>query len=99
MPESISSTSSGVSSSSASTSSSSSATSSSPTSPTTSSHTHFNLGENKAIRFQIRAGNQRWTCTLQDRASYERVKAVRTNSIDSTASTNTASSANSGAPH
>ncbi|RDA95073.1 hypothetical protein CP533_2136 [Ophiocordyceps camponoti-saundersi (nom. inval.)] len=86
MPESVASSSSSVTSASSS-SSSSASSSSSPTSPTASSHGHFQLGDNKAIRFQIRTGNQRWTCTLQDRASYERVKATRTNSVDSTSTT------------
>ncbi|PHH73791.1 hypothetical protein CDD82_5268 [Ophiocordyceps australis] len=44
------------------------------------------LGENKAIRFQIKTGNSRWTCTLQDRASYEKTKSERTGSVDSAAS-------------
>ncbi|KAF4592562.1 hypothetical protein GQ602_002861 [Ophiocordyceps camponoti-floridani] len=94
MPESISSTSSGASSSSS--ASTASASSSSPTSPTGSSHAqNFHLGDNKAIRFQIRTGNQKWTCTLQDRASYERVKATRTNSVDSSASSTSNSSTTS----
>ncbi|KKP02668.1 hypothetical protein THAR02_05211 [Trichoderma harzianum] len=41
------------------------------------------LGENKAIKFQIKTGNARWECTLQDRAHYERKKAQRTDSTDS----------------
>jgi hypothetical protein len=26
------------------------------------------LGDNKGIKFQIKTGNARWECTLQDRA-------------------------------
>ncbi|KAH7150081.1 hypothetical protein B0J13DRAFT_620414 [Dactylonectria estremocensis] len=54
-----------------------------------------NLGENRGIRFQIKTGNARYTCTLQDRSVYERAKATRQNSTDSvtsTTSTNTTSS-------
>ncbi|CAM1511591.1 Fc.00g091040.m01.CDS01 [Cosmosporella sp. VM-42] len=45
------------------------------------------LGENKAIKFQIKTGNARYTCTLQDRHVYERTKATRQNSTDSVSST------------
>ncbi|KFG83546.1 hypothetical protein MANI_015955 [Metarhizium anisopliae] len=41
------------------------------------------LGDNKAIKFEIKTGNNRWTCTLQDRSAYERTKTARTNSTDS----------------
>lgn len=27
------------------------------------------LGDNKAIKFEIKTGNNRWTCTLQDRSA------------------------------
>ncbi|KAL5086088.1 hypothetical protein Trisim1_009716 [Trichoderma cf. simile WF8] len=53
------------------------------------------LGENKAIKFQIKTGNARWECTLQDRAHYERKKAQRTDSTDSTSSTDSSSTAES----
>ncbi|KAL7915925.1 hypothetical protein GGI35DRAFT_473245 [Trichoderma velutinum] len=48
------------------------------------------LGENKAIKFQIKTGNARWECTLQDRSHYERKKAQRTDSTDSTSSDSSA---------
>ncbi|OAA47558.1 hypothetical protein NOR_02048 [Metarhizium rileyi] len=41
------------------------------------------LGDNKGIKFQIKAGNNRWACTLQDRSSYERIKTSRAGSTDS----------------
>ncbi|EFY92695.1 hypothetical protein J3458_001828 [Metarhizium acridum] len=41
------------------------------------------LGDNKGIKFEIRTGNNRWTCTLQDRSAYERTKTARANSTDS----------------
>ncbi|KAH7328364.1 hypothetical protein B0I35DRAFT_473088 [Stachybotrys elegans] len=53
------------------------------------------LGDNKGIKFEIRAGTARWQCTLQDRSHYERTKATRSNStdsIDSNASTSTTGS-------
>ncbi|KAM6482614.1 hypothetical protein HDV62DRAFT_47654 [Trichoderma sp. SZMC 28011] len=53
------------------------------------------LGENKAIKFQIKTGNARWECTLQDRAHYERKKAQRTDSTDSTSTTDSSSTAES----
>ncbi|KAG6215771.1 hypothetical protein E4U22_002549 [Claviceps purpurea] len=28
------------------------------------------LGDNKTIKFEIKTGNSRWVCTLQDRAAY-----------------------------
>ncbi|QUC17275.1 uncharacterized protein UV8b_01516 [Ustilaginoidea virens] len=53
------------------------------------------FGDNRGIKFQIRTGNARWTCTLQDRSHYERQKAARTNSTDSVASTSSSSSSSS----
>ncbi|PNY26032.1 Uncharacterized protein TCAP_04033 [Tolypocladium capitatum] len=44
------------------------------------------FGHNRGIRFQIKTGNSRWTCTLQDRAAYERTKAARAGSVGSAAS-------------
>ncbi|ATY60844.1 hypothetical protein A9K55_006377 [Cordyceps militaris] len=44
------------------------------------------LGENRGIKFNIKAGTSTWSCTLQDRSHYERTKATRTNSTDSSAS-------------
>ncbi|KAF7561702.1 hypothetical protein G7046_g2414 [Stylonectria norvegica] len=45
------------------------------------------LGENRAIKFHIKTGNARYSCTLQDRHHYERAKATRQNSTDSVSST------------
>ncbi|KAG5969210.1 hypothetical protein E4U57_000077 [Claviceps arundinis] len=53
------------------------------------------LGDNKTIKFEIKTGNSRWVCTLQDRAAYERQKASRTNSTTSTTSTSADSSSES----
>ncbi|KID79215.1 hypothetical protein MBR_00527, partial [Metarhizium brunneum ARSEF 3297] len=41
------------------------------------------FGDHKGIKFEIKTGNNRWTCTLQDRSAYERTKTARTNSTDS----------------
>ncbi|CCE28114.1 uncharacterized protein CPUR_01588 [Claviceps purpurea 20.1] len=49
------------------------------------------LGDNKTIKFEIKTGNSRWVCTLQDRAAYERQKASRTTSTTSTSTTSTTS--------
>ena len=76
--------------SSASASSASSASSSGTTTPTSTAVPTF--GDNRGIKFEIRTGNNRWACTLQDRSVYERVKAARTNSTDSTASEESTSS-------
>ncbi|KJZ79194.1 hypothetical protein HIM_01345 [Hirsutella minnesotensis 3608] len=65
-------------------SSASSVTSSSPA-PAAAS-TPGGLGQNRGITFQIKTGNARWQCTLQDRAAYERMKAARTSSVDSISS-------------
>ncbi|KAK7427400.1 hypothetical protein QQZ08_006006 [Neonectria magnoliae] len=54
-----------------------------------------NLGENRGIRFQIKTGSARYTCTLQDRSAYERAKATRQNSTDSVASNASTSSSSS----
>ncbi|KAG6268837.1 hypothetical protein E4U48_004540 [Claviceps purpurea] len=48
------------------------------------------LGDN-TIKFEIKTGNSRWVCTLQDRAAYERQKASRTTSTTSTSTTSTTS--------
>ncbi|KAL7806576.1 hypothetical protein V8C44DRAFT_360562 [Trichoderma aethiopicum] len=53
------------------------------------------LGDNKGIKFQIKTGNARWECTLQDRSAYERMKAQRSDSTDSNSSTGSTSSAES----
>ncbi|OAA74205.1 hypothetical protein ISF_01106 [Cordyceps fumosorosea ARSEF 2679] len=45
---------------------------------------HF--GENRGIKFHIKAGTSTWACTLQDRSHYERIKAARTGSTDSVTS-------------
>ncbi|KAG6024170.1 hypothetical protein E4U40_003461 [Claviceps sp. LM458 group G5] len=50
------------------------------------------LGDNKTIKFEIKTGNARWVCTLQDRAAYERQKASRTTSTTSTDSSSESSS-------
>ncbi|KAH6996125.1 hypothetical protein BGZ61DRAFT_527005 [Ilyonectria robusta] len=63
--------------------------------PETTAPASTSLGENKGIRFQIKTGGARYTCTLQDRSVYERTKASRQNSTDSVtsnASTSTTSS-------
>ncbi|OLN97654.1 hypothetical protein CCHL11_01269 [Colletotrichum chlorophyti] len=48
--------------------------------------------ESKGIRFQVQTGGAKYECHLQDRASYERVKATRTNSTDSQTSASSSSS-------
>ncbi|PTB70782.1 hypothetical protein BBK36DRAFT_1175530 [Trichoderma citrinoviride] len=53
------------------------------------------LGDNKGIKFQIKTGNARWECTLQDRAQYERMKAKRSDSSDSNSSTGSTSTTES----
>ncbi|KAJ2967591.1 hypothetical protein NQ176_g9588 [Zarea fungicola] len=45
---------------------------------------HF--GENRGIKFNINTGGKTWACTLQDRSHYEKVKAARNGSTDSSAS-------------
>ncbi|EQL03522.1 hypothetical protein G6O67_000511 [Ophiocordyceps sinensis] len=51
------------------------------------------FGDTRGIKFQIKTGNARWVCTLQDRASYERMKATRgTSAGSSMASSPTSSS-------
>ncbi|KFA77936.1 hypothetical protein S40288_10722 [Stachybotrys chartarum IBT 40288] len=50
------------------------------------------LGDNRGIKFEIRTGTNRWTCTLQDRNAYERNKAVRSSSTDSVTTMSSASS-------
>ncbi|KAG5961268.1 hypothetical protein E4U58_004290 [Claviceps cyperi] len=53
------------------------------------------LGDNKTIKFQIKTGNARWICTLQDRATYERQKASRTTSTTSTSADSSSESSSS----
>ncbi|TFB03432.1 hypothetical protein CCMA1212_004407 [Trichoderma ghanense] len=53
------------------------------------------FGDNKGIKFQIKTGNARWECTLQDRARYERMKALRSDSTDSNSSAESTSSTES----
>ncbi|KAG5991361.1 hypothetical protein E4U52_003759 [Claviceps spartinae] len=53
------------------------------------------LGDNKTIKFEIKTGNSRWVCTLQDRAAYERQKASRTNSTTSTSADSSSESSSS----
>ncbi|KAI9171024.1 hypothetical protein HJFPF1_00503 [Paramyrothecium foliicola] len=64
-------------------SSSASSAASSGTSTPTGPAAQPTFGDNRGIRFEIRTGTNRWTCTLQDRSVYERTKATRTNSTDS----------------
>ncbi|KAM3544098.1 hypothetical protein BM221_004501 [Beauveria bassiana] len=45
-----------------------------------------NFGENRGIKFHIKAGTSKWACTLQDRSHYERTKTARTGSTDSVTS-------------
>ncbi|KAG6303116.1 hypothetical protein E4U09_000914 [Claviceps aff. purpurea] len=53
------------------------------------------LGDNKTIKFEIKTGNSRWICTLQDRAAYERQKASRTTSTTSTSTDSSSESSSS----
>ncbi|KAG5941352.1 hypothetical protein E4U60_007952 [Claviceps pazoutovae] len=53
------------------------------------------LGDNKTIKFEIKTGNSRWVCTLQDRAAYERQKASRTTSATSTSTDSSSESSSS----
>ncbi|CEJ88164.1 hypothetical protein VHEMI04630 [[Torrubiella] hemipterigena] len=41
---------------------------------------------NRKVCFHIKTGGKTWNCTLQDRSHYERVKASRSSSVDSTTS-------------
>ncbi|KAK1985784.1 hypothetical protein LZ30DRAFT_344693 [Colletotrichum cereale] len=50
---------------------------------------------NKGIRFHVKTGGAKYECHLQDRSSYERIKATRTNSSDSQASSSSASTVSS----
>ncbi|KAM4060415.1 hypothetical protein HRG_002019 [Hirsutella rhossiliensis] len=45
------------------------------------------FGDKSGIKFQIKTGNTRWICTLQDRGSYERMKAARAASSSVSSST------------
>ncbi|KAK2065037.1 hypothetical protein LY76DRAFT_641272 [Colletotrichum caudatum] len=51
--------------------------------------------ENKGIRFHVKTGGAKYECHIQDRSSYERMKAARVNSSDSQASSSSASTVNS----
>ncbi|KAK1969453.1 hypothetical protein LZ32DRAFT_658338 [Colletotrichum eremochloae] len=51
--------------------------------------------ESKGIRFQVKTGGAKYECHLQDRSSYERIKAARTNSSGSQASSSSASTVSS----
>ncbi|KZL88290.1 hypothetical protein CI238_01123 [Colletotrichum incanum] len=51
--------------------------------------------ETKGIRFHVKTGGAKYECHLQDRSSYERVKATRTNSSDSQTSSSSASTVSS----
>ncbi|GJC77951.1 hypothetical protein ColTof4_02284 [Colletotrichum tofieldiae] len=51
--------------------------------------------ESKGIRFHVKTGGAKYECHLQDRSSYERVKATRTNSSDSQTSSSSASTVSS----
>ncbi|KAK6224693.1 hypothetical protein QIS74_03020 [Colletotrichum tabaci] len=51
--------------------------------------------ESKGIRFYVKTGGTKYECHLQDRSSYERIKAARTNSSDSQSSSSSSSAANS----
>ncbi|KAK2033686.1 hypothetical protein LZ31DRAFT_554264 [Colletotrichum somersetense] len=51
--------------------------------------------ENKGIRFHVKTGGAKYECHLQDRSSYERMKAARANSSDSQASSSSASTVSS----
>ncbi|KAK4109882.1 hypothetical protein N656DRAFT_800462 [Canariomyces notabilis] len=48
--------------------------------------------EQKGLKFQIKAGNAKWQCTILDRATHERQKATRTGSASSISSTESSSS-------
>ncbi|KAK0629899.1 hypothetical protein B0T17DRAFT_615624 [Bombardia bombarda] len=39
------------------------------------------------VRFHIKAGGAKWSCTLLDRATHERMKAVRSTSSSSVSTT------------
>ncbi|KAK1998755.1 hypothetical protein LX36DRAFT_710640 [Colletotrichum falcatum] len=51
--------------------------------------------ESKGIRFHVKTGGAKYECHLQDRSSYERIKASRTNSSGSQASSSSASTVGS----
>lgn len=50
------------------------------------------LMEKKGIKFQIKSGNARYECRVQDRATYERAKTQRQNSTTTVSSSSTADS-------
>ncbi|KAF4973770.1 hypothetical protein FSARC_30 [Fusarium sarcochroum] len=52
--------------------------------------TPANFGDNRGIKFNIKTGNARYQCVIQDRNHYERTKASRQNSSDSVSSTDSA---------
>ncbi|KAG6142176.1 hypothetical protein E4U12_003586 [Claviceps purpurea] len=39
------------------------------------------LGDNKTIKFEIKTGNSRWVCTLQDRAAYNSTQTNSTSAV------------------
>ncbi|KAL2023375.1 hypothetical protein VTK56DRAFT_2732 [Thermocarpiscus australiensis] len=51
--------------------------------------------ENKGVTFHIKAGNAKWQCTLLDRATHERRKAMRADSASSVLSAGSTSSSSS----
>ncbi|GAB1319004.1 hypothetical protein MFIFM68171_09214 [Madurella fahalii] len=48
-----------------------------------------------SVKFHIKAGNAKWQCTLLDRATHERKKAVRADSSSSVSSTESTMSSSS----
>ncbi|KAK0391251.1 hypothetical protein NLU13_0752 [Sarocladium strictum] len=62
-----------------------------PTPPTDAAAAASHFGENRGIQFSIKTGGKRYNCTLQDRSHYERMKAMRQNSTDSTTSSSASS--------
>ncbi|KHN94223.1 uncharacterized protein MAM_07960 [Metarhizium album ARSEF 1941] len=60
-----------------------SAASASPAAATAAQAAASSFGDNKGIKFEIKTGNNRWACTLQERSAYERTKTARANSTDS----------------
>ncbi|KFH44035.1 hypothetical protein ACRE_051890 [Hapsidospora chrysogenum ATCC 11550] len=62
------------------------------TSSTGGASTPAGFGSGRGIRFQIKTGGKSWACTLQDRSSYERMKATRTSSTDSVGSNSSSAS-------
>ncbi|KXX79774.1 hypothetical protein MMYC01_204387 [Madurella mycetomatis] len=64
--------------------------------PSTAEETRIKAAlEAGSVKFHIKAGNAKWQCTLLDRATHERKKAVRTDSSSSVSSTDSATSTTS----